>query len=990
LRGNAGIGFIVALEFEFLKEQHWKVKLPVVPTAPATEDTSPPEHADTGGAEETKAPEGKPLAGGESAKPSGDAGEIDQAPPPPPPSLPPEPQAGMVVLCEIGGDGALIRVTPPGEFAVEGPKTEGKLLEDAGRLIVQVAFGALDEKLFKSATAPVTDMRLECTFDGHGHLTGYAAILEPRRGVIRAVDAAAGTFELYCLPAGSEEDNWRLHSGLTKISDWASFKHYHKRKIAEHWQGACPPAADMVVDAEFDGETLRSVRPSAKHWTGPSPYDVRRGHIHKDQDGFTVLIVDDIPRDQIGNWPKEYPPFVGDSVDVKFSDTHPKEVTPHDGKTHTDSTILKWSHEFHLIVTRYRFDPGVHWKSNDVYPSEGLAVWCTFDDHRKITTVRPQANNWIGIPKESLHRGEILMRPALAFVLSQVKLQEVLKFFFGWFRRLSAENEKGIVCAEFDFTRQAWARPAPLPEKGDRVWCEFSDGKFTLHSDDGQDERKERTKGKIVAPASQGIKGVVRVNGDEREFTVDDWAGLLPKPKPGGEVHCAFDEQGKIVTLYRASLDTTRKAHVQRIYDDTGDGTALVQFEFPLTLWRGEHNPTQGTDIYCDFDEKGELTHVRPMAKAKRGWVVFSSIFVGIVSLLYLISDFVGLLGGGNRPGSEGLKVSHKLIGVLQELETYWAIRPIGWLLRHGWEIVSAIWTGSVSWYLHYRDLIFDHWFLCHFDFQYLPPDAYKNLLVLSVLAIAFTAWQLPWQKRNRRASGWKFAALTAAIVLGHAWYLSGWLFEMNQVTARKHCVACEEPCPPYKCPSGMLVGDEKDCIKPTTGPEKVAAPPPIPLYFDYKDSKWNPDYKPKDEPGTNADRLKSVIDRLKEAKASRIIITGHTDTVGSDEYNFHLAQDRAETVRCVLLNLMRDAPKSGTAAEGEKSVDKTCVRTDGKVTEGLYTDTRGYGAIDRVTIAIQATAFTNLKKPTASNQKEEENRRVMVVVVPDAAPAKK
>jgi hypothetical protein len=992
LRSGVGIGFVVALEFDFLQEQHWNVKPP-----PSAGDTAKSEQTDSAAdaytGDQQRNTEGSTAAPESAASDSGaeqpakadESGATgSEASPPPPPPPPPEPHAGMAVLCEIGKDGALIRVTPAGTFAIDGPITPGTLLDEAGRLIVRVPFGALNEKLFRSSTAPVDGMRLDCTFDGNGNLTGYAAVPEPRHGVIRAVDTAAGTFELCCLSPGTKEDNWRLHSGLTTISGWSSLKHY-KGKIAEHWRGSCPPAADMVVDAEFDNEILKTVRPSHKHWTGPNPDEVRQGHIHREEDGFYVLIVDNIPPDQIGNWQKEYPPFAEDRVNVEFSKTRPTKVEPYDGKTHTDSAILKWSHEFHLIVTRYKFDPSVHWKSNDVYPAEGLVVWCTFDDKRNIATVRPQSSKWLGIPKESLHRGEILMRPALPFVLSQIKLKEVIQFFIGSVKRLFAENEKGIVCAEFDFTRQAWARPAPLPEKGDRVWCEISGDKISLHSDNGLDERKERKKGKIVTPASQGTKGVVRVDGEEHDFTADDWAGLLPKPKPGKKIYCGFDEQGKLAGLYHEDLGSTHKAQVQRVSEDTGDGSVLVRFPFPKDLWRGAHDPIQGTEVYCDFDEHGKLTDVRPMAKARRGWVAISSYVVGLLSFLYLISDFVNLLDA-----KDGLKFSGKLIHALVEFEKYWFIKPVGWVLRHLWEMLSGIWKFGADGYAWLRDLVIDKWFLCPFHFEYLPPTAYKNLLVLSILAIAVTAWQLPWQKRTRRSSGYKLAGLTAAIVLGHAWYLSGWLFEINHDVARRPCWVCEKTCAPFKCPDGKLVEDKKKCCESTVVTTTEKEQPPITLYFDYKDSTWKPAYKPQKETAANVDRLKQVIARITEAKASRLIITGHTDTVGSDEYNFHLAQDRAETVRCILLNLMRGAPESEVVIENGKSVHKTCVRTDGKITTGLSEDASDYGAIDAVPIAIQATAFTNMKKPTHLDQKEEENRRVMIVVVPKPGPAKK
>ena len=66
------------------------------------------------------------------------------------------------------------------------------------------------------------------------------------------------------------------------------------------------------------------------------------------------------------------------------------------------------------------------------------------------------------------------------------------------------------------------------------------------------------------------------------------------------------------------------------------------------------------------------------------------------------------------------------------------------------------------------------------------------------------------------------------------------------------------------------------------------------------------------------ADILKKVADNAKKGNVVRIELTGHTDRVGSKEYNMKLSQRRANTVKKQLVRLGLSAAEINTIAKGE------------------------------------------------------------------------
>jgi OmpA-OmpF porin, OOP family len=93
------------------------------------------------------------------------------------------------------------------------------------------------------------------------------------------------------------------------------------------------------------------------------------------------------------------------------------------------------------------------------------------------------------------------------------------------------------------------------------------------------------------------------------------------------------------------------------------------------------------------------------------------------------------------------------------------------------------------------------------------------------------------------------------------------------------------------------------------------------------------------------------IADAKKLGAKARIVLTGHTDRVGSEDYNLHLSLRRAEAVRAALI-------AGGVSAE---------------------------------LISAQGRGESENAIPTADGQPEQANRRVVIIfpdLVPEAEPA--
>jgi OOP family OmpA-OmpF porin len=97
----------------------------------------------------------------------------------------------------------------------------------------------------------------------------------------------------------------------------------------------------------------------------------------------------------------------------------------------------------------------------------------------------------------------------------------------------------------------------------------------------------------------------------------------------------------------------------------------------------------------------------------------------------------------------------------------------------------------------------------------------------------------------------------------------------------------------------------------PAPAPTPVAASSKVTYaadaFFDFNKSVIKPEAKAK---------LDDLVDKIKAINLEVIIAVGHTDAVGSDEYNQKLSMRRSNAVKAYLIN---------------KGVDKTRIYTEGK-----------------------------------------------------------
>lgn len=90
--------------------------------------------------------------------------------------------------------------------------------------------------------------------------------------------------------------------------------------------------------------------------------------------------------------------------------------------------------------------------------------------------------------------------------------------------------------------------------------------------------------------------------------------------------------------------------------------------------------------------------------------------------------------------------------------------------------------------------------------------------------------------------------------------------------------------------------------------------PPPMPefnnIYFDFDKSFIRDDAKPE---------LEKVAEYMKSNRDARILIEGHCDERGTDEYNFALGDRRAQSAKNYLINLGIDGSRIKTISYGEE-----------------------------------------------------------------------
>ena len=126
----------------------------------------------------------------------------------------------------------------------------------------------------------------------------------------------------------------------------------------------------------------------------------------------------------------------------------------------------------------------------------------------------------------------------------------------------------------------------------------------------------------------------------------------------------------------------------------------------------------------------------------------------------------------------------------------------------------------------------------------------------------------------------------------------AGFACRDNKCAPRAECDE-SRPCPGGKaCQAGRCV---TEAAPPTGGDGGGTTTPPVPactlerIGFDFDAATLSPEAR---------DALAKDAECLKQKKAQKVSIEGHCDERGTNEYNQHLGQRRAESVRRYLSNL--------------------------------------------------------------------------------------
>ncbi len=145
-------------------------------------------------------------------------------------------------------------------------------------------------------------------------------------------------------------------------------------------------------------------------------------------------------------------------------------------------------------------------------------------------------------------------------------------------------------------------------------------------------------------------------------------------------------------------------------------------------------------------------------------------------------------------------------------------------------------------------------------------------------------------------------------------------------------CPAAPPPPPP-----------PKQELKPEPPPPPPPPPPPAPKVIDKMTLELNFDFDKSNIRPDDEAKLEKAVDFVKRYPGAKIRLEGHSDSIGTEEYNQALSERRAETVRSYLI-------KEGACEQANVSVE-------------------GYGET----------------KPVASNKTKEgraKNRRVEVLIM--------
>ena len=142
----------------------------------------------------------------------------------------------------------------------------------------------------------------------------------------------------------------------------------------------------------------------------------------------------------------------------------------------------------------------------------------------------------------------------------------------------------------------------------------------------------------------------------------------------------------------------------------------------------------------------------------------------------------------------------------------------------------------------------------------------------------------------------------------------------------------CDGEIKPVVVPVAPPAPPAQPPVAPPVPPKPVPPPPPAPVsekvtfaadaFFDFDKSTLKPEAMAK---------LDDLVSKTKGINLEVIIAVGHTDSVGSDEYNQKLSIRRSEAVKAYLVNKGVEPNRVYTEGKGEKQPVADNKSTDGR-----------------------------------------------------------
>jgi OOP family OmpA-OmpF porin len=172
-----------------------------------------------------------------------------------------------------------------------------------------------------------------------------------------------------------------------------------------------------------------------------------------------------------------------------------------------------------------------------------------------------------------------------------------------------------------------------------------------------------------------------------------------------------------------------------------------------------------------------------------------------------------------------------------------------------------------------------------------------------------------------------------------------------------RRVAAAPEPQPEPPAPAAAAPAE------PVAPPQQLAEPAPAPMpeklslstdaLFNFDKSDLRPDAKAE---------LDNLLERMRASNVDEINLVGHTDSIGTDEYNQKLSERRADAVKAYLVSQGMPAEKIHTEGRGEREPI-----ADNKTKEGRQENRRVDVAVAGTTTQPQVVGQTPSESTTTT-----------------------